>query len=265
MSFLEVSSHHGSHKNLTNRQRQAIFEALLKQSQNGKLKRGCLNEVAALFSVNVKTVSRIWQQAKTRVANGVAVDVSSRKKGRVGRKRVQIDLSAVSGIDLHQRTNIRSLSKAMKVAQTTIYRRIKDGDIRPHTNAMKPHLSEEGKRERLKFCLSMLEPSSLTRQPFFKNMYNYVHIDEKWFFLSKESERYYLLPEEREPLRTCKNKRFITKVMFLAAVARPRFDTIRNQEFSGKIGIFPFIYKEPAKRSSKTGWPALWRRNPLYQ
>ncbi|KAK4733738.1 hypothetical protein R3W88_007999 [Solanum pinnatisectum] len=39
-------------------------------------------------------------------------------------------------------------------------------------------------------------------------MFNYVHIDEKWFYLSKKSE----------------SKNFITKVMFMIVVARPRFD-----------------------------------------
>ncbi|KAH7847324.1 hypothetical protein Vadar_024741 [Vaccinium darrowii] len=85
----------------------------------------------------------------------------------------------------------------------------------------------------------------------FKDMYNYVHIDEKWFYMSKEAERYYIVPNENEPHRTCKSKRFITKVMILAAVAQPRFDAHGNEEFSGKIGIFPFTCKEPAKRSSK--------------
>ncbi|KAK4593626.1 hypothetical protein RGQ29_017650 [Quercus rubra] len=97
----------------------------------------------------------------------------------------------------------------------------------------------------------MLEPSSFNNNPTFKGMFNYVHIDEKWFYMSKESEKYYLLPQEQEPLRTCKSKRFIAKVMVLAAVACPRFDSSRNQQFDGKIGIFPFTCKEPAKRSSK--------------
>ena len=39
--------------------------------------------------------------------------------------------------------------------------------------------------------------------------------------------------------------------MFLVAVARPRFDIITNEMFDGKIGIFPFIYTDPAKRNSK--------------
>lgn len=112
----------------------------------------------------------------------------------------------------------------MKVSKSTLHRRIKEGVIRAHTNSLKPYLSDENMRACLQFCLSMLEPSSLHTQPIFKNMYNSVHIDEKWFFMTKEAERYYLLPEEHEPLRTCKSKRFITKVMFLAAVARPRYD-----------------------------------------
>ena len=52
-------------------------------------------------------------------------------------------------------------------------------------------------------------------------MFNYVHTDEKWFCFSKISKKYYLAPGEQGPDRKCKNKRFIKKIMFLAAVARP--------------------------------------------
>ena len=118
-------------------------------------------------------------------------------------------------------------------------------------SALKPYLSTENKKARLQFCLSMLKPNSLNNNPIFKSMFNCVHTDEKWFNMSKESEKYYLLPQAQEPLCTCKSKRFITKVMVLTAVARPRFDSSGNQEFDGKTGIFPFTYKEPAKRTSK--------------
>ena len=64
----------------------------------------------------------------------------------------------------------------------------------------------------------------------FKEMYDYVH-DEKLFYLSRESERYYLFLEEDEPIRTCKSKWFIMKVMFLAAIARPRFAAQHNIVF----------------------------------
>jgi len=48
-----------------------------------------------------------------------------------------------------------------------------------------------------------------------------------------------------------KVKKFIDKVMFLTAVARPRFDEFGNQVFVGKIGIFPFIHKELTKYNNK--------------
>ena len=61
--------------------------------------------------------------------------------------------------------------------------------------------------------------------------------------MTKESERYYIHHEEKQPLRTCKSKKFNTKVMFLTAVARPRFDCSYYQEFDDKIGIFFFCTK----------------------
>ncbi|XP_057440743.1 uncharacterized protein LOC130732769 [Lotus japonicus] len=111
-------------------------------------------------------------------------------------------------------------------------------------------MKEENKTARLKFCLSMMESATIPHDPIFKAMYNIVHIDEKWFYMTKKSTNYYLLPDEADPLRYCKNKNFIGKVMFLVAIARPRFDAEGNETFSGKIGVFPFVTKEPAKRTS---------------
>ena len=70
--------------------------------------------------------------------------------------------------------------------------------------------------------------------------------DLKWL----KKKKYYLLSDEADPHRTCKNKNYITKVMVLAAVARPRFDSDGNETFSGKIGMFPLVHEVPAIRSS---------------
>nr|GEY39158.1 hypothetical protein [Tanacetum cinerariifolium] len=113
----------------------------------------------------------------------------------VGRKRVQIDMDEVSQIPLRLRTSIRSLAKSMDVSKSTMHKRIKEGVLRPHTNAIKPSLTSENERAR-------------------------------------PSKRYYLVLGENEPLRTCKSKKFMTKVMFLAAVARPRFDASVNKEIT---------------------------------
>ncbi|KAL4347250.1 hypothetical protein GQ457_17G012040 [Hibiscus cannabinus] len=109
----------------------------------------------------------------------------------------------------------------------------------------------------------MVESGTLNTNPLFIGMFNIVHIDEKWFYLSKTSEKYYLHPDEVEPCHTCKSLRFITKVMFLAAVARPYFDASSNCVFSGKIGIFPFVFKEPTKRNSKNRQVGTLKTKPI--
>ncbi|GJT87222.1 hypothetical protein Tco_1068939 [Tanacetum coccineum] len=100
-------------------------------------------------------------------------------------------------------------------------------------------------------------------RPTFKDIYNIIHIDEKRFYMSRPTKRYYLVPSEDDSLRTCKSKKFITKVMFLAAVARPRYDSLGNETFSGKIGIFPLTTLEPAKRSSKNRLTGTLETKPI--
>ena len=72
-----------------------------------------------------------------------------------------------------------------------------------------------------------------------------------WFYMTKTSDRYYLLPDEIESYRACKSKRFITNVMFMCVVCRPQIAGDGEVTFDGKIGIFPFTTMEPAKRKSK--------------
>ncbi|XP_019097494.1 PREDICTED: uncharacterized protein LOC109131248 [Camelina sativa] len=139
----------------------------------------------------------------------------------------------------------------LKMSHTTLARYVKEGLIRRHSNAIKPRLRESNMRARLEFCVSMLDSRFMPNHPKFVDMYNVVHIDEKWFYMTKPKETYYLLPTEEEPYRTCQSKNYIGKVMFLAAMARPRFDGEGNEVFSGKIGVFPFVTMQPAKRRSR--------------
>jgi hypothetical protein len=107
--------------------------------------------------------------------------------------------------------------------------------------------------DRLQFCISMLgEKKTREGAPIFNNMHNIVHIDEKWFVMTKVNRNYYLLPEEADPIRTVQSKHSIGKVMFLTAVARPRYDSDSQEKltFSGKIGVWPFVKEMPAQRKS---------------
>ena len=64
---------------LTNQQRQLIYEMLLRENNNGVLQRGSLTTIASKFSVCPKTIARIWKQAKYFLDNGLGVNVSFKK------------------------------------------------------------------------------------------------------------------------------------------------------------------------------------------
>ena len=102
-------------KNLSDTERQSIYQRLLQKSFNGKTKKGSICETAALFDVSPRTVRRIWHRAQHQVCHGVTVDVSSKMPKVVGRKKVQIDLTQVSQLPLSRRGNIHCLAKSIGV------------------------------------------------------------------------------------------------------------------------------------------------------
>jgi len=105
---------------------------------------------------------------------------------------------------------------------------------------------DENKKARVQYILSMLNMNT-PGAPIFSSMYNLVYIDEKWFYRTRRNQKYYLANDEEKPQRAVRSKNFIEKVMFLAVVSRPRFDSDGNCTFHGKIGIFSFVYVEPAQ------------------
>lgn len=237
-------------RNLKNEERQAIYELVLSKMTNGKPAKGSFTEIAGQFKVHPITVSRIYKAGRKSIAEGsICANVSSKKSGKCGRKSQEIDLDYVKSVPLSQRGTIRSLAAAIGVPKSTLHRKFKEGQLKRHSNAIKPLLSDSNKIQRIEFALSMIIPRS--NPPTFQDMFDCVHVDEKWFYLTRTKATYYMCPDEPEPLRTCKSKRFIEKVMFLAAVARPRFDHSRNKFFDGKVGMWPFVVREPAQRRSK--------------
>jgi hypothetical protein len=71
-----------------------------------------------------------------------------------------------------------------------------------------------------------------TSNPFFKEMDYTVQIDEKWFYMTKKKNNYYLLRYRAE-------HELYWKVMFLIDVAKPRYEG-GVFTFDGKIGMWAF-------------------------
>ncbi|XP_074289476.1 uncharacterized protein LOC141614629 [Silene latifolia] len=237
--------------NLDNLEREKICHLLLEKTNDGKLKHGAMNEVAAQFGVCRKTVTKLWKQAKMQHAAGHGISVNSKLKGRQMPKRKVFDTKKLESIELLKRTTQKGVSKGMGVSQSTVSRWVKADLIDSHTNAIKPLLSDKNKLERLIYCLSHLHYDKHTKQFIFKDQSNVIHIDEKWFFITKPSQRFYVGKKERRPFRCTQSKRFITKVMFMCAVSRPKYGENKEVICDGKIGIWPFVMEVPAKGKSK--------------
>ena len=77
------------------------------------------------------------------------VDVSSQKKGRLGRKRNVFNMEALNTIPIEKRTIFRSIANEIKMGHSQMYRMLKAEDLRSQTNSIKPKLSYEHKLKRL--------------------------------------------------------------------------------------------------------------------
>ena len=223
------------------------------------LKRGACAEVACIFDVHQTTVRRVWERAinpfkkekaewPNNFLNAQVVEANSRKH-RCGRRKKwtrSIFREAIRKADKNKRRTYRSTSNATGIPIGTIFRAKKKGWLKPNTNAVKPHLDATNRDKRSRFAAEHLLSDGM-----YHDMMDEVHVDEKWFFIIELNGKFYLLPDEEEPLRQVKSKRYVMKVMFLCAIARPRWDPNKKQWWDGKIGMWPFTYKKAAERTSK--------------
>ncbi|ETV65070.1 hypothetical protein H257_18119, partial [Aphanomyces astaci] len=166
---------------------------------------------------------------------------------------------AVKLVPLHARQTMRTLAAQSSVKKTTIIRHMQRAKtLMSKTSHSKPYLTDANALGRVQHALSFIKPTS--KGTIFDSMHAHVHVDEIWFFLTTVKKRYYAYEDEDLPTRQLKSKRYITKVMFLAAVARPRYDYHNKCIFDGKIGVWPFVENVLAKRNSRNrpkGTPLL--------
>jgi hypothetical protein len=188
-------------------------------------------------------INLIWKNGK----NGI---LSPKKKGRVGRKRKELDVEAYKAVPLEKKGTQRSIAFQLGVAPSLIFRNLQRGTISYKCSNLKPFVRDKNRLKRIYFVIGNIKENNGTKE--FCDFYDRIHIDEKWFYITTENKKFILLPCEEVPYRTAISKNFITKVMFLAAVARPRKDPLTGEwTFSGKIGIWPFVKKIAAKRASR--------------
>ncbi|KAF0685580.1 hypothetical protein As57867_022478, partial [Aphanomyces stellatus] len=192
-------------RNLSAVERRGAYEMLLAHSEHGVLPYGTITGVARHYMCHRATIPRLWSRARLSVDNGAPVaDIAARIQGNSGarRKRTADEIEQAIKAVLHDdRQTLRCLEVHSGIKKTTTIRHMKEKKkLKAKSNYVKPLLTHANKMTRLRFALNCLLPGPRGTH-FFENMYNRVHIDEKWFFLTKVKKRFYVYEDEAVALR----------------------------------------------------------------
>ena len=242
-----------SYKEMSLELQKRALGLLLARLENGVLLWGSFTIVADEIGVARCTISRLWWQAWGAHEQSLIItpEIASRNNSRANCcKYSHVEIrQGLKEIPWRRCKTYHSTAKAMGVALSTVQQMLLHRNVcRIHTSSLKPTLTEENKMSRMELAFSFVDKNNTSK---FENMEDLIHIDEKWFYLTKDGQRFIIAADEEEPYRHVQHESFLTKIMFLCAVARPRYNTRRNAWFDGKIGIWPIGKWEPAKRSSK--------------
>ena len=233
---------------------------------NGDLKQGSYKKVAHQHGVTVRQVGRAYREMIKNVetyinAGGNLLDgplpdyvFDNKRKNCKGTTRYDREALgvAIKETSIKERETYRHMSSRMGIPKSTLHMMCrKEKFLIKWRASLKPTLTEQNKLDRLHYALEMIQPQpNATRNGLhFNNMFNYVHIDEKWFYVIRDGAKYLLVFDEKPPKLTTRHKKKISKVQFICAVARPRH-VYRNNYFDGKIGIWPFGNIKRAIRDS---------------
>jgi hypothetical protein len=135
------------------------------------------------FGISLRSTKKLWQRGKIHLGQGIPVNVASRKRGRVGRKKIPVDLECLRNVPLKDRMPLEHVKEVLGISKSTLHRYLQQFLLRRHSNSIKPHLTDGNKMSRLHWAVQMVDQgSSSCGDPRFKGLFDHVFIDEKWVF-----------------------------------------------------------------------------------
>ena len=103
---------------------------------------------------------------------------------------------------MKKRRTVRALAKHTNIPKSTVQNRLKAGDLNWHSSSIQPLVSPKNEVQRLRHCISCIIPATILDDPQFCGFYDIIHVDEKWFYITEETQRVILVPGEQPPHRT---------------------------------------------------------------
>ena len=229
---------------------------------------GYANDVMGL-EVCMSLLEKLHKTWKDQRKDQVAVyDFKPRKGGIVGRKtkltpslRAKyveiIEKYAFTFRTLTAETLFDELEKLQaNVCQRTVYNHLEHMNAFYHKLYLKPHLSDEHRVKRMEWAIFLVDSANSfrhrDRQLYFRDMFDCVMVDEKWFYLMVDGVKIKLLPGMEVAIQPkAHHKCHIEKVMFLSCVARPLFNEDGSVKFSGLVKVVPVVQEYIAQRTTK--------------
>jgi hypothetical protein len=244
-------------RELTPRKKYAIVAECHKYRDqiSGRLQDGALKVISEKFNgVSARAIRGYCQEAKKQEDAGMlSIDLSSKKKGKVGRKSKLTDEVKDIYIDIireyaHSWRHLpeRLLSEKLKehdivLPISTVHSHLKQLNAHHKVIKLKPLLTQTHMDNRCLSILDQIDKNSGKGRGIlqFDDHLDSVHVDESWFNLMKNENKVLVCDGVDVGIAPeCQHKSHIEKIMFLAAVARPR-ELPDGTWFDGKIGIFP--------------------------
>ena len=170
---------------LKNQWIQMVSMLQMLQTEN-RMRRGAFTIVTECFSTARLMVHCLWNRVVRTRPHGhiISLEFHSHKKnsGRCPMYLLEFIHKGIKNIPLWKRQTQRKLAASLGVSKTMVHRWIVDSTIRVHSNSLKPVLTEENKVARLIMALDSCDPQDPMK---FLYMMDRIHVDEKWFFLSR--------------------------------------------------------------------------------
>ena len=96
-----------------------------------------------------------------------------------------------------KRYTLCSLAHVTGRSASTICTMRQCNGIMTTTNAIKPLMTKKKKRARIVFIVRFVDDLTL----LYSAVYDVIHLDKKWFHMTRESQRIYRSPNEPSPVR----------------------------------------------------------------
>ena len=206
-----------------------------KKGQGNKRSKA-MHELCKKWDVNIDYPRKLIAQLKATKQLPTRDGVGGAPERIDGDDEVRMkDTLRENGYDL----TYRQLATLTGIPSSTIWRYVKEHpeSWRVVGKKTKPRLSENNVKCRAEWAAEHKD----------NNWNMQIDIDEKLFYAWSSRGKLKVPAEDEAPRTPLQSKRFIPKVMMLAAIGRPS----SHHKFNGKIGMWPIGELRPAKRSNR--------------